>query len=419
MNEIKISDIIIGDRFRKEYDKIPELAASIKKTNGLLQPIVVDAQDNLIAGGRRIRAYIYLELEFIPAISLGSIDETQRRIMELEENIQRQDMSWVEIDNLRSEIHRLMMEKAGEIPGRASKNPDSWNQHKTAEMLGIKESTMSESLSMAKNMELLPSLTEVPTRKEAMRVVNKIGSITLIQEMLKEGTLALPTDFDFDDAYRIGDVFEGLSSLDEDCPELLMAEVDPPYAIKLDKLNPGIDYNEIDEKLYPEFLLELTTLTYRALAPNSWCIFWYGMKYHNIVKQSLLLSGFKVDHVPAIWLKETTQLASGKPEMHLPRGYEQFFVARKGRPTLYGAGTSNVFRHAPITDSEKIHKAERPTSLIRDIIRCFSPEGATILTPFVGSGATIISAYQENRKAFGWELMESVKPLYLEKCGRL
>lgn len=52
---MKITDIKIGNRFRKDLGDIQTLANSIQEI-GLLQPIVVNQNNELIAGQRRLEA---------------------------------------------------------------------------------------------------------------------------------------------------------------------------------------------------------------------------------------------------------------------------------------------------------------------------------------------------------------------------
>jgi len=50
---VKIADIKIGNRFRKDLGDIKTLAGCIQEI-GLLQPIVVNQDNELIAGQRRL-----------------------------------------------------------------------------------------------------------------------------------------------------------------------------------------------------------------------------------------------------------------------------------------------------------------------------------------------------------------------------
>jgi hypothetical protein len=63
--EIRIGSIIIRDRTRKDFGDIDSLADSIS-TVGLMQPIVINENNELIDGQRRIKAYIRLRRSLIP-----------------------------------------------------------------------------------------------------------------------------------------------------------------------------------------------------------------------------------------------------------------------------------------------------------------------------------------------------------------
>lgn len=58
--QINIKDIKIGKRIRNELQKIEELAESIKE-NGLIVPIVIDKNNRLVDGERRIKAHKLLK----------------------------------------------------------------------------------------------------------------------------------------------------------------------------------------------------------------------------------------------------------------------------------------------------------------------------------------------------------------------
>jgi ParB family transcriptional regulator, chromosome partitioning protein len=63
---IQIRRIKVGERRREEMGDVAGLAASIKR-HELIQPIMVDGDLNLVAGGRRLRAYQLLGWDKIEA----------------------------------------------------------------------------------------------------------------------------------------------------------------------------------------------------------------------------------------------------------------------------------------------------------------------------------------------------------------
>jgi ParB-like chromosome segregation protein Spo0J len=86
---MRISDIKIGPRFRKELGDIDALAKSIEKV-GLLHPVVVSEDGELIAGLRRLRACERLGWSEIP---VHVVDPSKPRDAEVEENLKRKDFS--------------------------------------------------------------------------------------------------------------------------------------------------------------------------------------------------------------------------------------------------------------------------------------------------------------------------------------
>ena len=85
----------------------------------------------------------------------------------------------------------------------------------------------------------------------------------------------------------------------------------------------------------------------------------------------------------------------------------QFKVANWERGTL-----SNVIRIGK--NRENDHRAAFPLLLPRTLIHNFTPEGATILDPFMGSGTTAIACIKEKRHFIGFELSKE----YFDKAQR-
>lgn len=89
---MKVDAIAVGERRREDYGDIDGLAASIQKY-GLLHPVVVDESGALVAGGRRLQAVKALGWVDVPVRSLGELTDAERDEIELEENLQRKDLT--------------------------------------------------------------------------------------------------------------------------------------------------------------------------------------------------------------------------------------------------------------------------------------------------------------------------------------
>lgn len=112
-------------------DELSELAESIKHM-GLIQPISVrrvDEHYEIIVGERRFRAVKLAGMSVIPAI-VTEINDEQSAIMALIENIQRQDLNFIE----EAEALSMLLEKHG------------FTQKILAEKIGKNQSTVSNKL---------------------------------------------------------------------------------------------------------------------------------------------------------------------------------------------------------------------------------------------------------------------------------
>lgn len=110
---IPISEIKIGNRRREELGDIQSLAKSIESI-GLLHPIVVDDDDRLVAGGRRIEAHKLLGWREIEARSLGDLADDELREIELEENLQRKDLTSYERSRTIADLAKTAKKIAGD-----------------------------------------------------------------------------------------------------------------------------------------------------------------------------------------------------------------------------------------------------------------------------------------------------------------
>ena len=134
---VPISSIEVGTRARVDYGDLTELQESIRKvleiapeTGGLIHPILIDADNRLVAGGRRFASYRELGLESIPARILRTSDDWRLAEIELEENIKRKDMSWQEEALALHEIWTLKKKAGFEIG-------ENWGVREASRLLGI------------------------------------------------------------------------------------------------------------------------------------------------------------------------------------------------------------------------------------------------------------------------------------------
>ena len=93
--KVHISDVIVPERLRKlDITKVAELAQSINQI-GLLQPIVIDTDNNLLAGNHRLEAIKNLGYKKIECRKIN-LPEQKRKLVEIDENLIFNELSIIE-----------------------------------------------------------------------------------------------------------------------------------------------------------------------------------------------------------------------------------------------------------------------------------------------------------------------------------
>jgi ParB/RepB/Spo0J family partition protein len=105
---VALSKIKLGTRYRRDYGDLEDLAQSIGQV-GLLQPIVVNENHELICGERRLRAFAILKLPTIPC----QILDISALAGEFSENIYRLPFSPTERFAIAEAVEKEMGKRAG------------------------------------------------------------------------------------------------------------------------------------------------------------------------------------------------------------------------------------------------------------------------------------------------------------------
>lgn len=157
-------------------DNITELSNSIKE-NGVLQPISVrfnNGKYELIAGERRLRACKTAGFNYIPAL-IANITDKQSTILAMIENIQREDLNYLE----EAEGVQILL------------NEYSMTQEELAEKLGKTQSTIANKLrilKLPKNIRYIlinNKLTERHARA-LLKLKNEEDMLEVIKKVIKD-----------------------------------------------------------------------------------------------------------------------------------------------------------------------------------------------------------------------------------------
>lgn len=93
---IPIADIAIGSRHRKDAGDVSDLCRSIGEV-GLLHPVVITKDRVLVAGLRRIAAFLQMQCKTIPAVTVNNLDDARSLLLaERDENDCRKPFTTLE-----------------------------------------------------------------------------------------------------------------------------------------------------------------------------------------------------------------------------------------------------------------------------------------------------------------------------------
>ena len=134
---MKINNIKIKNRFRKDLGNLESLKKSIQEI-GLLQPIVIDEQNNLIAGYRRLCAFQELRKTDIDVNIVNIINALQG---EYDENVIRKSF----VPSEAVAIWNAIEKKSGGLGGSSKlSDSDSLRRNKVSKLVGIGHDTLSK-----------------------------------------------------------------------------------------------------------------------------------------------------------------------------------------------------------------------------------------------------------------------------------
>tara|TARA_Y100000593_G_scaffold16888_1_gene33599 strand:- start:851 stop:2155 length:1305 start_codon:yes stop_codon:yes gene_type:complete len=417
---VLIDTIQVGERFRVDYGDVESLAQSIK-SEGLINPITIDTESNLLAGGRRLAACKLLGKDSIEVNIFKIESEYELRIIELIENIQRKEMLWSEQANLVQRINTLM-----------KKEDPAWTQKQTAGLLNMSTGHISDQIMIADVSENVPELQELPSFKEAVRTYRALcasmAENELSERLQHKAETAHRAEQGAEDeqsydpslafvatnalAYQIGDCIENIPKLEQ---EFDFVEIDPPYDASFDYKYDKTKLEIYGNRTYHDFMSEVIESSFHVMRHNSFMLVWFPTRDFCMFSD-ILRNVFKgsYDPIPSIWYKETQP--AGDIDKMLARRYESFFTAWKGDPVLQLKGLPNVFQYNTVPASERWHPVQRPLDLMIKLHEIYCPTAGNTLIPFAGSGTPINAHFLRNPipgSCVGFDINENFRTRYL------
>ena len=424
-----IDSIITTNRLRADLGDLDSLATSLKEL-GLIEPIVINQDNKLIAGGRRLAAAKLLAWTNIDTVLVETLDEGHRKELELEENIRRKDMNWQERVLAIAEIHELKQI-------HHAKDSEFWGAKETASLLNLSHTNVHYILNVAKELKKPNSFLEKATgltdaiglmiRQKEDEAVAVMASRTLANKL--PGLLATPLTslsqatalsgqttseqrtIPLSQMLFFGDSINVLNTQFQ--PESVdHAVTDPPYGIDMSNLaqeNTGmenIDRVENEHDVYEnlELFAKMFPAVYRVLKPNSFFVFWYDLDHHEKLQRLAIESGFRVQRWPLVWIKSHTCM-NQQASKNFTKTIEVAMLCAKGTPVLVQSqARCHIEESNEIDRALYSHPFVKPLNVWLWILRAVATPGSTILDPFAGVGSCPRSA-----------LVGGYQPLAIEK----
>jgi len=472
--EVDIKDIIIHDRAREDVGDIEDLKSSIQRF-GLFSPIIITPSNELIAGYRRLTACKELGLTTIPTMSTSEATKDDLLMIELMENTTRKDFEWHEELLLTKKLHTYWKDKA-------EKDGDTWGYRDSARELGCALGGFSTNMTLAEGLVIYPDLKSMHTKGQAREAYKKINeklktilAMTNISDDQKDRLTSLSSGIipdedkeklskvaarplcvvkneDIEPNYQHNQspdcskneqeivvaasdeesskelpksiyVVKSFEEFHKDVPDnsVGFCEMDPPYAIDFNH-NYGkvskIKSKETDwtiEQLYDFYTTNLPII-YNKLLDGSWILSWTGKEHWMKLNDIATNAGFATQPF-GIWKKPGG--SCNIPKKVMVSDYEIFLLFRKGQATFNTNSMSSIMEFTPPSGASRIHQWEKPMEMYDYIMNIFSKPGSIFLSPFAGSGNSMLSAIKADMMPMGCDINQTYIYNYYKKLEEM
>lgn len=393
--EVKINKDL--PRWRQEMGDVRELAESIR-TKGQIHPILLDRDNNLVCGGRRLAACITAGIP-VKAAYTDKVDPLILRELELEENLRRKNFTPGEEVLAVKELHNLKVAQHGEaISGKKG----GWTLDQTAELVGKTRGSVISDLQMAAAVEQFPELKKAKKKNVITKAIKGLERLHSSIAGLAKHEEAVKANKDMFKIYH-GDSMLKMKELESGSIDILFT--DPMYGIEADKTAIGIGGVtggvtsagfSIDDSTEPaiNFLELLAVESYRFTTETAHGYVFVGPEFFNLVRKLFLDAGWLVFHKPIIWIKGSSGQCN-MPSCWPASCYEMALYMRKQKAKLVQEGMPDWIECPIVRPEVKIHPYEKPVKLIEQLLERVAYPGQKLYDPCMGSGAIVEAAVKQ------------------------
>lgn len=420
IHSLPLSSITIPpDRQRTEIDNsyIDELSESIK-IFGLINPIIVDESNTLIAGYCRIKAHEQLGRTEIYVRRWDDLSPTEKTAIEYEENARRKNLSYNDQLLAELKLYEFYQKHYGPKPSLSSHTDTARSKFRIedmAKLLRFSYGKMSERLTLARSIRDNPELGQMKsvaqaqhevTRRQETAVRTVLAGIKLKEhrdQQLAQGNTDTPQfeTFKKDKLTLIhADSRLYIPTIPDETIGCMIT--DPPWNVEFDTTFGG------DPDVGFKITEEVLKLVYTKLQEGSLCVMYCATRHlitgrvYNLIQSC----GYAIYDSIHIWYKPHIAKSS-HPYRELKFDYEPALLFSKGRGRDFNTPMYGVI--ADTIQTQRVHPAQKSPVVLSQLIANFTTELDIVLDPFMGSGQTLLGCKLVDRHGIG---IESVKETY-------
>lgn len=372
-------------RQRREIGDTSDLEASLKKI-GLLNPILVDEEFNLIAGERRLTAAKNLGWEKIEFRLKSELTPHEKKLVELDENLRRKDLHWKDEALSFLQLHEML---GGTFEQTASDTGHdvAWVNRAVnvgrALRSGEKRIESADGLISASN--ILSRLSERAMSSELSNIHALVANPQAKEETAKT-VVSIKVDCPIVnlDFLKFAEAYDG--------KPFNLIHCDFPYGINHDKSDQGGadqwgGYKD-DPDTYWKLCHCLVGYRDKLILPSAHIFFWFSMKFYSETVEFFENAGFKVNKFPLVWHKTDSKGILPDPNRGPRQVYETALLITSGDRKIVRA-VDNTYGSPT---SKALHLSEKPEPMLKHFFRMLVDEYSEVLDPTCGSGNAILAA---------------------------
>lgn len=384
---LSVNQLVPYTKNARHNEKAVDKVASSIKEFGFKNPIIVDANNEIIAGHTRLMAAKKLGIDEVPTIKVDDLSPEQVKAFRIADNKTSEYAEWdfellaKELEDLKNEGYSLDL--TGFDFSEAEKLMDEFKEEV--------ESDETEE-------ETVPPLPDDP--------ITKRGDIWLLgKHRLMCGDSTVKADVE--------------KLMDGQKANLILT--DPPYNVDYtgktkDALK--IENDKMDNDSFYDFLFDAFTRLYEVAEDGAGVYIFHADSEGLNFRKAMIESGFKLAQC-CIWAKQT--IVMGRQDYH----WQHEPVLYGWKPT--GSHYWNTDRkqttvwHFDRPFRNEYHPTMKPVDLICYPIKNSSKLGDLVLDTFGGSGSTLMACIETDRICYTMELEEKYADVvvnrYINKIG--